>query len=222
MNNIDMKRIISNIFGIDISIFLLFAIILFVFVFPAIDHGFMHDYVSLIAYALVLLSIFSIIHDKYKWVRIIIIISVISITMLFFTDNRETTSFVFLISAITFTITAIILIKEIAATKEVGLNVVILAISGYLLIGIIGALINTILLAYDPGAINIDSGTDRFSSVIYYSFITLTTIGYGEIVPQTVIARSISIFLGAAGQIYLTVIIAMIVGKYLSFRSLSE
>lgn len=222
MNNIDMKRIISNIFGIDISIFLLFAIILFVFVFPAIDHGFMHDYVSLIAYALVLLSIFSIIHDKYKWVRIIIIISVISIILLFFTDNRETAALVFLISAITFTITTIILIKEIAATKEVGLNIVILAISGYLLLGIIGALINTIMLSYDPDAINIAAGPHRFSSVIYYSFITLTTIGYGEIVPQSVTARSLSIFLGATGQIYLTVIIAMIVGKYISLKSLSK
>ncbi len=93
---------------------------------------------------------------------------------------------------------------------------VIQAISGYLLIGIIGVLLNAILLSFNNEALQFSSVGGKFSSVIYYSFITLTTIGYGEILPQTVTARSISIFIGVAGQIYLTVVIAMIIGKFLS------
>ncbi|MBT4061914.1 MAG: two pore domain potassium channel family protein, partial [Lentimicrobiaceae bacterium] len=46
--------------------------------------------------------------------------------------------------------------------------------------------------------------------------ITLTTIGYGEITPLSVPARSVSILMGVMGQIYLTVIIAMIVSKYMT------
>ncbi len=217
-----MKKTTHQLFGIDISIILLFAIVLFVFVFPAIDSNFMHDYATLVAYALVLLSIFSIIGKKYSWMKYIIVLATISIASLFFTSNRETTAIVFLISAITFTIATIILINEIAASKTVSLSIVILAISGYLLLGIIGTLINTIMLAYDPDDISISEGTNKFGEVMYYTFITLTTIGYGEIVPQSVTSRSISIFIGASGQIYLTVIIAMIVGKYISFKQSSE
>jgi len=109
-----------------------------------------------------------------------------------------------------------ILINHIAISKNVTLGVVIQAISGYLLLGVIGVLLNTILLIFNNEAILFSSVGNKFSSVIYYSFITLTTIGYGEILPQSVTARSLSIFIGVAGQIYLTVVIAMIIGKFLS------
>jgi len=72
-------------------------------------------------------------------------------------------------------------------------GIIIQAISGYLLIGVIGVLLNAILLGFDENALLFSSVGNRFSSIIYYSFVTLTTIGYGEILPLSVPARSISI-----------------------------
>lgn len=214
-----MSKKPGYIFGVDNSIFLLLSIIAFVFIFPIIDNEFIHDIFVTLSYTLVLLSMFSIIVYKLRWMRYVIIIAIIGNSLLIFEGSKILLVSTFTFSAITFTIATGILIDHIAANKNVSIGVVVQAISGYLIIGIIGVLLNTILLAFDADAISIAEGFDQFSSTIYYSFITLTTIGYGEIVPQSVIARSISIFIGAAGQIYLTVIIAMIVGKYLSAKS---
>ncbi|MUP14329.1 hypothetical protein DWB61_04425 [Ancylomarina euxinus] len=44
----------------------------------------------------------------------------------------------------------------------------------------------------------------------------MTTIGFGEIIPQSQIAKSLSIFSGIVGQFYLTIIMALIIGKLLN------
>ncbi len=207
------------IFGVDNSIFLLLSIMAFVFIFPIIDNEFIHDLFVTLSYTLVLVSIFSIIESKFKWMKYVVIIAIIVNTLLVFIQDRYLMAVVFSVSTITFAIATGILIIHIAANKDVTLGVVVQAISGYLLIGIIGVLLNGILLAFNENAISISDGSRGFSALIYYSFITLTTIGYGEIVPVSVTARSVSIFIGTSGQIYLTVIIAMIVSKYISKKS---
>ena len=206
----------SLFFGVDKTIFLLLSIFAFVFIFPIIDNKVLHELFVILSYTLMLLSIFSIIEIKSKLLTSIVIIAVLANFTLLFTDELYLSVVTFSISVLAFTIATVVLIKHIAASKNVTIAIVIQAISGYLLIGVIGVLLNTILLAFNKDAISFSVLGSKFSSIIYYSFITLTTIGYGEILPQSVTARSISIFIGVAGQIYLTVVIAMIIGKFLS------
>jgi hypothetical protein len=205
-------------FGVDKTIFLLMSIVAFIFIFPIIDNEVIHDLFITISYTLVLLSIFSIVGSMTKLLSYLVVLAVVANFLLLFFADRLLGVISFLISTLTFTIATGVLIKHIAISKNVTVAVVIQAISGYLLIGIIGVLLNSILLAFDENAITLTISGSKFSSIIYYSFITLTTIGYGEIVPQSVFARSISIFIGVCGQMYLTVIIALIVGKYLSLN----
>ncbi len=205
-------------FGVDKTIFLLMSIVAFVFIFPIIDNEVIHDLFITISYTLVLLSIFSIVGSMTKLLSYLVVLAVVANFLLLFFADRLLGVISFLISTLTFTIATGVLIKHIAISKNVTVAVVIQAISGYLLIGIIGVLLNSILLAFDENAITLTIFGSKFSSIIYYSFITLTTIGFGEIVPQSVFARSISIFIGVCGQMYLTVIIALIVGKYLSLN----
>jgi voltage-gated potassium channel Kch len=56
----------------------------------------------------------------------------------------------------------------------------------------------------------------------YYSFVTLTTLGYGDIAPITPLARSLAYLEAIVGQIYLTIIIARLVGLYISGTFLTE
>ena len=56
----------------------------------------------------------------------------------------------------------------------------------------------------------------HFSEYLYFTFVTFTTLGYGDIVPLTPLARSISILISVCGPLYLAIIIAMLVGKYAS------
>ena len=54
---------------------------------------------------------------------------------------------------------------------------------------------------------------------MYYSYITLMTIGYGDILPITPIAQKAAIFIGLIGQFYLVVLTAIVVGKYINQSS---
>jgi ion channel len=52
------------------------------------------------------------------------------------------------------------------------------------------------------------------TAAIYYSFVTLTTLGYGDIVPRSEVARGLAILEAVAGQLYLAVMIARLVSLY--------
>jgi len=50
---------------------------------------------------------------------------------------------------------------------------------------------------------------------MYYTYITLMTIGYGDISPATPLAKKAAVFIGLWGQFYLVIITAVVVGKYI-------
>jgi voltage-gated potassium channel Kch len=51
-------------------------------------------------------------------------------------------------------------------------------------------------------------------TAIYFSFVTLATIGYGDVVPLTDVARSLAILEGVGGQLFLAVLVARLVSLY--------
>jgi hypothetical protein len=50
--------------------------------------------------------------------------------------------------------------------------------------------------------------------VLYYTFVTYTTTGYGDILPASQFAKTFTILIGISGQLYVAIIIALLVGKF--------
>jgi hypothetical protein len=69
-----------------------------------------------------------------------------------------------------------------------------------------------------PGSFNIPEGQDIAANrqFLYYSFVSLTTLGYGDITPVTGLARSLCILEAVIGQLYLVVQVAWLVGVHVS------
>jgi hypothetical protein len=105
------------------------------------------------------------------------------------------------------------LVGQIFKSELITLNVVLGAFTGYIMIGIIGYFVFRIIFLLDPASFAIPDSSSR--DLFYFSFITLTTIGYGDISPLTEAARNFAIIFGLVGQFYNTVIIAIIIGKFL-------
>lgn len=105
---------------------------------------------------------------------------------------------------------------------------VIGGIAGYLLIGYTWALAYQVLQQTLPGAIHFepDSVADNLSrqpgNLVYFSFTTLTTVGYGDVHPVHAIARSLAVAEALVGQLYLAILIASLVGMALQARSAKE
>jgi hypothetical protein len=87
------------------------------------------------------------------------------------------------------------------------------ALSAYLLAGIYFGLCYWILEQMKPGAFAFP-GEFSQASAIYFSFVTLATLGYGDIAPRADVARSIAIVEGVGGQLFLAVLVARLVSLY--------
>jgi voltage-gated potassium channel Kch len=70
-----------------------------------------------------------------------------------------------------------------------------------------------VLEGISPGSFE---GISETTDLLYFSFVTLTTVGYGDIIPQSVLAKRLTVF---KDGIYMALIIAMIVARYMSMQT---
>lgn len=109
------------------------------------------------------------------------------------------------------------MIGEIFKLERVTGRVVIGAIGAYLLLGFIGAFLFEIIeLIYPNSFTNMGMFAGGFYGEIYFSFVTISTLGYGDISPLTAPGQAIAIFVAISGQLYLAILMAMLVGKFLA------
>jgi hypothetical protein len=87
------------------------------------------------------------------------------------------------------------------------------ALSAYLLAGIFFGLFYWVLEQVGPGTFKTTGEFSRMTA-LYFSFVTLATLGYGDIVPRTDVARGLSILEGVGGQLFLAVMVARLVSLY--------
>jgi hypothetical protein len=103
------------------------------------------------------------------------------------------------------------------------------AIAVYLMLGLIWAMAYSLVYIVDPSSFDLGrslDGTDDLrgvntsgmSRLIYFSFVTMTTLGYGDIAPQSKLADNLAILQALTGQIYLVVILARLVSLAITTR----
>lgn len=115
---------------------------------------------------------------------------------------------------------AIVLIEQMLMAKEKSYRVVLGVLSGYISIGMVSFFLFLLIEHMHPGSFkglpvdNLETHHQE-EALMYAAFITLMTIGYGDIVPLTPIARKAAVIVGLAGQFYMVVLTAIIVGKFL-------
>jgi len=87
------------------------------------------------------------------------------------------------------------------------------ALSAYLLAGTCFGLLYWVLEQVQSGTFAA-SGQFSQTSAIYFSFVTLATLGYGDIAPRADVARGLAIIEGVGGQLFLAVLVARLVSLY--------
>lgn len=113
-----------------------------------------------------------------------------------------------------FALVMFVLLKSIFTDYRVTGDKIYAAISCYLILGIFWALIYAVIEDIDPTAFGrvMPQWGGSFSELIYYSFTTLTTLGYGDITPETAVAQTFSYLEAISGQLFVTILIARLVG----------
>ena len=142
-----------------------------------------------------------------------------TVISIFFTHSKTLSIILFFLNTLFFTIVTVALISQVAQAKKVEGSTVICAINSYLLIGLSSTLLIAIIDLFAPNSFGIQvQDGDALKTFVYFAFVTLTTLGYGDISPLTPLARSFSTFTALFGQLYLVIIMALIVGKYLNAK----
>ena len=110
-----------------------------------------------------------------------------------------------------------IILAYLFREKEITGDVIIGSICAYFMIGFMWSSVFSSLEILCPGSFSLPeiSGLGR-SEFAYYSFVTLTTLGYGDITPLTAPARSFSLLEAVTGQLYIAVLVARLVGLHIS------
>ena len=115
----------------------------------------------------------------------------------------------------------ILAIKHILFGPRIDVNKIVGSVTIYLLIGIIWALLYALVEAVIAGSFSgnlLNVGDSQFWDLIYFSFVTLTTLGYGDILPVNTYARTLAYMEAIAGQFYIAILVASLVGAHLSER----
>jgi hypothetical protein len=110
-------------------------------------------------------------------------------------------------------------LKQVVFGTEMNLNRLVGAICVFLLLGIIWSFAYALLELALPGSFSgFDTGADpgSDSSWLYFSFVTLTTLGYGDITPESASARTLAFMQAVVGQFYIAVLVAGLVSAYIS------
>src|SRR5215467_13378622 len=130
-----------------------------------------------------------------------------------------------LISTLLFLLfTLAFLLRAVIKARKVTHDTIYGAITVYLMMAVVWGAAYMLLETIQPTAFSMDiarHGTRgmEWSDCVFYSFVTLTTIGYGDIVPMTAQARSLSILEAVSGIMYVAVLIARLVGVHAATKS---
>lgn len=178
-------------------------------------------YVVVVNYTLVIVSS-SLLASKRitKWITYIVgCLTLLTIWMEFSSSNlMPTVIWRLVFSLLLFICFCVILIIQLLKSREVNLQFILGPLLGFLYLGIIGGILFEAIYFLDSNSFHLVDGFSGYS-FYYFSFISITTVGYGDIIPLTAPAQSLTLVMNIIGQFYLAIVIGVFVGKYINTKS---
>ena len=150
------------------------------------------------------------------------IITGIFISLVFFVQFKEFPLlyfFTFVLFFILFVVVDVHIIKSLISATNIKPSLIAGSIAGYIMIGISLAFFIISFSGLTGEVLSSSISELGFHGLIYYAFVTMTTIGYGEITPVHPFIQTTSILTGVFSQFYMAVVVAVIVGKLMNKKA---
>jgi len=115
--------------------------------------------------------------------------------------------------------TVFCMLRYLMRAKKVSADVLSGAVSTYLLFGISWAMIYALIELSAPNSFSVGSvfgshALEKWATFNYYSFMTLTTVGYGDIIPVTTAAQSFAVLEAVTGVLFVALLVSRLVSMY--------
>lgn len=163
---------------------------------------------------LLLVGTYAVSHTtRHLGVMVILAVPVVALQLVPLASNRlEWQAAALGSSVFLLTYVALITLRAVLGSRHVSADVLMGGAAVYILFGLVWASAYALTEIADPGSFRSPTYQDVEFPFIYFSFVTLTSVGYGDIAPVGAIARHLAIFEALFGQLYLALFIGRLVG----------
>ena len=131
-----------------------------------------------------------------------------------FTERTPLTGLTFLAASLLYLIAPFSIVRDIGLDRDVDRQTMVGALTAYLLIGMAFAFAYQCVAVLQPGPLFGDAGDPSLSQSLFFSFVTMTTTGYGDLVPTGNPAQSIAVLEALVGQLFLVTAVAKAVESW--------
>ena len=155
-------------------------------------------------------------------IALILVLPLIGSTWsLYFHDLHEIDLLTRIFGALFFGYAVILILQILFRSTEITRETIFAAVVAYLLIALMWAFFYMILDLLVPGSFSFPEESLRLETMRfeYFSFVTITTLGYGDVIPLSNRASAMAFLEALVGQIYLVVLVAWLVGMFVSRKS---
>lgn len=215
-----MKTYLSNRVSQYLHGFFLFSLVSLIVVPAFVIEADSYRFASYMLMSVVFLSGLTLLIENPSHWYLGFFFGIISISINWFSFNFEDSATIRALETPIFFIFFCILSYRMAVrvftSASVTVNVILDSISGYFLLGIVGGMLCSFLFYLDPSSFSLPANSSsRLYDFVYYSFVTITTLGYGDVLPTNHKGEALAVILSVMGQFYQTILVGMLIGKYL-------
>ena len=171
--------------------------------------------------ATLIVGIWSLVRQRFWFMAGVVLIAIGAINIILdMLINHSWAPYINLIVALLFYLfTTGIAFRTLFTGERIDLNILMGSICVYILVGISWSILYFFESLIHTSAFNGVAETStkqQFTDLLYYSFVTLSTLGYGDITPVTPIARTLAYIEALFGQFYIAILVASFVGMHIT------
>ena len=208
----------------DRFLFLIVLIVMLIVLATFIQDFIRISYLIQLFFTIIFITTIYAVSQKRNHIIIAVILSIPTILALWSNEiaiNNTLITIGYICGLILFAFVIILILKYVFSEQVVTRQTISAAIAVYLLIALMWTFIYRLIAMLYPGSFAIaHSELQGVANIyIYFSLVTITTLGYGDITPIGSHAVSMAVLEAVTGQIYLVVVVAWFVGMYVSRKS---
>ncbi|HEV2309707.1 MAG TPA: ion channel [Acidimicrobiia bacterium] len=152
-----------------------------------------------------------------RFIRIVVVVAVVAfvaaLASAFINTNRNGDGVFFGLNGLLVAAAPIVIARSVWRRGVVDIQTVLAAISIYVLIGMIAAFTYGAIADLSTSGFFAKNQPETTANFLYFSFVTLTTVGYGDLTAAKNLGRSFSALEGMIGQLYLVTVVALVVSR---------